>query len=218
MAQLVLVRHGQASFGAADYDVLSETGEQQARIVGEVLRELSPVAVVHGSLRRQRETARLAAEAAGWTAPLVIDARWNELDDLSQFATAMSTPPPDRDRAAFQRWYEEAVRRWASGEHDDDYTESYAGLHERVDAALVSAAERAVGAVGAGGDVVVVSSGGPLSAVATRLLGAGVDTYLRLLPIFVNTGITRVVVGSRGRTLVTLNEHTHLAEEQRTYR
>lgn len=215
MAQLVLIRHGQASFGAADYDVLSEAGERQARIVGEALRAVRPVAIVHGSLRRQRDTALIAAEAADWDAAVETDARWNELDDLSQFASAMGSPPPSDDRAAFQRWYEQAVLRWAGGDHDSDYSESYAGLLDRVDAALRRAAHLAAER---GGDVVVVSSGGPLSAVATTLLGAGVETYLRLLPIFVNTGVTRVIAGSRGRTLVTLNEHTHLRDEERTYR
>ena len=31
MSAVYLIRHGQASFGAADYDRLSERGEQQAR-------------------------------------------------------------------------------------------------------------------------------------------------------------------------------------------
>ena len=34
MGQLLLVRHGQASFGAEDYDVLSETGWEQGRRLG----------------------------------------------------------------------------------------------------------------------------------------------------------------------------------------
>ena len=34
MGVLLLVRHGQASFGTADYDVLSETGWEQGRLLG----------------------------------------------------------------------------------------------------------------------------------------------------------------------------------------
>ena len=37
MSAVYLVRHGQASFGAADYDQLSALGEQQARVLGQVL-------------------------------------------------------------------------------------------------------------------------------------------------------------------------------------
>ena len=60
---LLLVRHGQASFGTADYDVLSETGWEQGRLLGDWLRArgVTPTAVVRGGMRRHRET----AEAAG---------------------------------------------------------------------------------------------------------------------------------------------------------
>ena len=37
MANLFLVRHGQASFGADDYDRLSPTGHEQSRLLGEYL-------------------------------------------------------------------------------------------------------------------------------------------------------------------------------------
>ena len=52
------IRHGQASFGAEDYDVLSDHGEEQARRLGSSLASLSPDLVVHGSLKRQRDTAQ----------------------------------------------------------------------------------------------------------------------------------------------------------------
>ncbi|MFP2905716.1 histidine phosphatase family protein [Pyxidicoccus sp. 3LFB2] len=42
MGVVYLVRHGQASFGAADYDQLSETGLAQARVLGETLRPRLP--------------------------------------------------------------------------------------------------------------------------------------------------------------------------------
>ena len=39
MGVVLLIRHGQASFGTDDYDVLSETGWEQGRLVGDWLRE-----------------------------------------------------------------------------------------------------------------------------------------------------------------------------------
>jgi broad specificity phosphatase PhoE len=209
VGQVVLVRHGQASFGAADYDVLSAVGEEQARVVGRSLAGLRPDLVVHGSLMRQRRTAELAREAAGWQAPLREDPRWDELDQLSQFAT-LEAMPQESDARAFQRWYAAAMARWSGGEHDGDYTESYAGFLERAAAALE--------AVAALGTVVAVTSGGPICALATRLLDAGPGTYARLLPTTVNTGVSRVVSGRSGLTLVTFNEHQHLDEDRRTYR
>lgn len=209
MGQVLVVRHGQASFGAEDYDVLSPHGEEQARWLGSSLAGLSPDVVVHGSLKRQRDTARLMAHAAGWSATLTEDERWNELDQFAQFAT-IEQMPDESDGAAFQRWYESAMGRWSGGEHDDDYTESYAAFHDRSAAAL--------DAVASGGTVVAVSSGGPISALVTRLLDGGPATYARLLPTTVNTGVTRIVSGRRGLTLVSYNEHSHLAPEHVTYR
>ena len=62
MGLVLLVRHGQASFGADDYDVLSATGRSQAAVLGQAVAALTPDLVVHGSLVRQRDTARLMAE------------------------------------------------------------------------------------------------------------------------------------------------------------
>ena len=40
MGSIYLIRHGQASFGADDYDVLSATGVRQAAVLGEHLAAL----------------------------------------------------------------------------------------------------------------------------------------------------------------------------------
>jgi broad specificity phosphatase PhoE len=209
MGQIFVVRHGQASFGADDYDVLSETGEEQARIVGRSLAHLDPDLVVHGTLVRQRRTAELASEAAGWSAPLREDRRWNELESLAQFA-AVSGSPDGLTGDEFQAWYDAAMARWTGGEHDADYTESYVAFRDRADAALME--------VASAGTVVAVSSGGPIAAIVTVLLDGGAPTYSRLLPGIVNAGITRVISGRRGLTLLTFNEHQHLAPDLITHR
>ena len=66
MAKLTLIRHGQASFLADDYDHLSPLGEDQARRLGAHLAAegLRPDRIFTGPLRRQRHTAALAAGAA----------------------------------------------------------------------------------------------------------------------------------------------------------
>lgn len=210
MGQVLLVRHGQASWGADDYDVLSETGRRQAAAVGRALAEVKPDLVVHGAMRRQRDTARIAAEAAGWSAELREDARWDEMDHqalMDQVEPGFGGTP---DRQQFQAWFERATERWTGGAHDGDYLESWPDFRTRVLAALADLAEA--------GTVVVVTSGGPVSAVVTDLLGAGVTTYARLSPVVVNSSVTRVVAGRRGLTLVSFNGHEHLDRELLTYR
>jgi broad specificity phosphatase PhoE len=70
MGVVLLVRHGQASFGTDDYDVLSETGWEQARLLGAWLagRGVTPDVVVRGGMRRHRETAEGDAGEIGLAA------------------------------------------------------------------------------------------------------------------------------------------------------
>ena len=80
--RLVLVRHGQASFGEKDYDRLSETGHRQARLAGEALaRRRPPIGrIVAGSMRRHQETAAGCLLGMGRPGPVETDAGWNEFD------------------------------------------------------------------------------------------------------------------------------------------
>ncbi len=207
VGQVVLVRHGQASFGTEDYDVLSPLGEQQAELVGRALAGLRPDLVLHGSMRRQRETAVIAAKAAGWDAPIECDERWDEFE-LAGSAARMASREPDGAQA-FQRWYEQATDRWLAGAHEPG-DEPRADFVARVTAALARAAEVPT--------AVVVTSGGPVATIAAELLEGGGAAYRRLMPAMVNTSVTQVVSGRRGMTLLSWNTHQHLAREQVSYR
>jgi broad specificity phosphatase PhoE len=213
MGQILLVRHGQASWGAADYDVLSSVGEEQAVVLGRFLVGLEPTAVVHGAMKRQQRTAEIAAEAAGWRAGLTLDHRWDEMDHQAILAAHPHELGGEPDRRQFQAWFEAATNRWTAGNHDHEYDESYPAFVRRVGDALAALAAAA-------GPAVVFTSGGPIASVAAQLLGAGVATYGRLAPVVVNGSITKLVTGRRGVTLVSFNEHAHLesAPELLTYR
>ncbi len=65
MSQIYLIRHGQASFGAADYDRLSDLGRRQCRLLGRYWRRTGMRfdAVFSGPLRRHRQTAHHAMAA-----------------------------------------------------------------------------------------------------------------------------------------------------------
>ena len=207
MGQILLVRHGQASFGADDYDVLSPRGEAQSSLLGAALAGLTPDVVVHGSLQRQRETARLAVEAAGWSVPVQVDPRWDEFT-LSGSAERMASREVD-GALAFQRWYEQATDRWLAGDHEPG-DESWVDFCARTSASLADLA--------GAGTAVVFTSGGPVASLAAALLDGGGASYRRLMPVMVNTSLTRVVTGRRGTTLVSFNAHEHLPPELVTYR
>ena len=86
MGSIYLIRHGQASFGADDYDVLSPMGIRQAEILGTHLAQLglSFDRCLSGNLRRQQHTAEAVMDqfkAAGQSmAPLEVDPAFNEFD------------------------------------------------------------------------------------------------------------------------------------------
>lgn len=223
MGVVLLVRHGQASFGAADYDVLSETGWEQARLLGGYLAErgVAPDVIVRGDMRRHRETVEGMLAGSGWSTPVEPDPGWNEFDHIGLVSAYPEAPHRELDRREFQHYFELATARWTSGEHDEDYAEPFHGFRSRVQRSL----ERATALAGAGRTVVVVSSGGPIAACGGDLIAPGQSDpalvwslWGRLNTVVVNTSVTRVVVGSTGARLLTFNEHPHLEGDTLTYR
>ncbi|WP_244930552.1 histidine phosphatase family protein [Nocardioides sp. W7] len=208
MGLLLLVRHGQASFGADDYDVLSATGHEQGRLLGRQLAALGvrPSAVLRGGMRRHRETAEAILETAGWDLDVEVDADWDEFDHLAVVAALGEPVPGDLDRRAFQALFERATGRWVDGTLPGA-GESYAGFLARTRAALSRAVDRAQA-----GTVVVVTSGGPVGAAAATLVDPTDPGRLwsAFNTVLVNSSVTRVLVGRTGTRLLTFNEHTHL--------
>jgi broad specificity phosphatase PhoE len=219
MATILLVRHGQASFGAEDYDVLSDVGHRQAEIVGERLAAVPEVTrVLTGAMVRQRDTAAPLLARLGVTADE--DARFDEYDHVELVRRATDDPGTDLTvdetdpRRAFQTVLERSLSRWTGGDHDD-YHESHAAFRARVRDAVIE--------VGSGleGTAVVVTSGGVISAVCADALRLDNDGWAQLNTVIVNSSITKLVVGRRGTTLVTINDHAHLEPHGRellTYR
>ncbi|GAA1940967.1 histidine phosphatase family protein [Nocardioides marmoribigeumensis] len=217
MSLLLLVRHGQASWGAADYDNLSPLGTEQSALLGRHLASLGvePVRLWVGGMRRHQQTADAAREAAGWAVEPEVDEGWAEFDHVRLLEAHGDAPDahgmPITD---FNVLFDAAIRRWTGGEHATDYDEPFSAFSDRVDAVVRRAAEQ----LGKGETGVVFTSGGPIAWAASRLLGAGTEQWGRLNPVQVNTGYSRLVTGSRGVSLVSLNEQSHLTTETLTYR
>lgn len=229
MGLILLVRHGQASFGAEDYDVLSPVGERQAVVVGERLAALPRVdLVLHGAMVRQEATARLLVQGMGRDVPVETDARWDEYDhvallegafpdDAAREAFAAELAAAEDPRRAFQRHFERATARWTAGEHDADYHESFPAFTARVRDALGDLVAR----LARDECAVVATSGGVIAAVCAALWDLDGPAWAGLNRVIVNTSVTKLVAGRGGLTLLSINDHAHLEGEHRhllTYR
>lgn len=222
MSAVYLIRHGQASFGAADYDRLSERGEHQARVLGDALAHLSPRigALASGDMLRHRQTAQACLHAMGHEAEWQVDAGWNEFDHVAVInalrphdtdhallrAELLAAPDPGR---AFQSMFEQAVARWACGGNEADYAETWTAFRARCRQSLAGLFD----ALPKNTDALVFTSGGPIAAIAQDLLHIPDSDGFRLNWGLVNCGVTKVVRGRDGVRLSTLNGHAHFEGE-----
>jgi broad specificity phosphatase PhoE len=205
---VLLVRHAQASFGGGNYDVLSPGGiEQATELAAEIARrELRVDWIVTGTLARQRDTVAPLAALTG--APTSIDPRWDEydsddiLDKYSESGVRLGRQPG----GAFQVVLEEALLSWIASTERAQPTEPWPAFYERANSAL----DDLVGKLDRGQTALVCTSGGVLAAICLRLLEAPDQTFVRFNRVTVNAGITKIIHGNRGTTMVSFNEHGHL--------
>jgi broad specificity phosphatase PhoE len=217
MAAIYLLRHGQASFGGADYDVLSEVGKQQAMVLGAELRRREPAvhAVWSGTLRRQLETAAAALPEAGVDVPVRADPRWDEYDHLGLVPSGQ--PALVTEARDFQRLLDDGLTAWIGGGHAVGTSGTWAEFSGGVSAAVADV----FADLPKGGAALVFTSAGVISAICALLLSAPPAGYLAVNRTMANASITKLVSGRSGVSLVSLNEHGHFEGERRdllTYR
>jgi broad specificity phosphatase PhoE len=220
MPVVLLVRHGQASFGAADYDELSDAGRTQAEAVGAELarRGLREPVAVHGTLRRQRDTARISLAAAGLVVEPRVDGRWDEYDHLGLLTRFMRAELPDgrppSSSREMQRLLDAALLTWVGQGGPPDHSDGWPAFSGGATAAL----DDLLGGLDKGRDAVVFTSAGVIAAVCAALLGLPAEGFVALNRVAVNGAVTKLVAGSGGTSLLTFNEHGHLDAGAVTYR
>lgn len=105
----------------------------------------------------------------------------------------------------FQERLEVALLGWSGGAVDTGLRPDWARFSTDVHAAAVEVAD----GLGSGATAVVFTSGGVISAVCARLLALPPAAVVAFNRVTVNAGITKVVHGRRGLTLVSFNDHAH---------
>lgn len=226
MANLLIVRHGQASFGAENYDQLSPLGQRQADLTGEFLRQVGMrfSAAYSGDLSRQRETGQRVLDQLEQAPELIIDPRFNEVQTDEQIEVMMPllverdarfadlVAAMDTDTKSFQKIIETVFNYWVSPECNVSGIQSWKDYHGGV----VSAFENAMASAASGTDTAIFTSGGTIATIVGHVLKLTSDrVYEFYEPVF-NCSITRIIFNSRKCSLSTFNDvgHLHLMSAQ----
>jgi len=221
VGSIYLIRHGQASFGADDYDVLSPIGIRQAEVLGEHLARLGIRfdRCLSGELRRQQHTASAALAQFGAGVPEVeVDAAFNEFEAdevIRAHLPDLLKAEPDalhilrnaaQHRAEFQRLFSLIISRWVSGEHEKDGLESWHSFLTRVQGGL----ERLLSQAGNKDRIAVFTSGGTITALLQLIIGVPAIKAFELNWQIVNTSLSLLKFRGNEVALASFNSHVHL--------
>lgn len=236
---LLLLRHGQASYGEADYDRLSARGQEQARALGRWLANTRLDALYSGPLRRQIQTtshARDAAAELGTTLPeptvLPEMAEYPAFEMLQhlvprlvaedpKFAALTSAPTPRLLDEAFHT----ILQRWANDEWAVEGVERVSEFVTRVRTGL----GKMLAAASSGARIACVTSAGPIGVAVGLTFGIPDARMVRTSIVIRNASITELRFRSQSFrrdeawrpdqvSLVTFNLTAHLGDELHTER
>ncbi|GJM13559.1 MAG: histidine phosphatase family protein [Pseudohongiella sp.] len=221
MSELILVRHGQASFGEASYDKLSEKGVEQVKILARHWQDVGERFdhVYSGTLLRQKETANeLLSLVDG--APIENPA-FNEYNGdplirvfLRDHAADAGFEVPDawpiKDERLFQSLFEAACAKWIRGElvptAEDSHFEQWKDFQDRVHTAI----DQIMARHGNGSRVLISTSGGVIAMVLQRVLQFPDQAVITTNWMVRNSSVSRVKYGQGKVSLTQFNSLPHL--------
>jgi len=212
MGILYLVRHGQASFGADDYDQLSDLGRRQSRQLGRhfASKGMTFDAVLSGTLRRHAQTLSGISEGLGLPLHAV---QWPGLDEYDSDAVIAAvhpepldrTPSPERYRQHF-RLLRTGLLQWMLGNTRPQGMPSWQTFGQQVmdvlDHVRTGQAER----------VLLVSSGGPIASAIGHVLATPPEATVELNMRLRNTAVTEFAFTPKRHALLTYNTLPHLEQ------
>ncbi|MDP3619700.1 MAG: histidine phosphatase family protein [Ramlibacter sp.] len=211
MGTLYLVRHGQASFGAQDYDQLSDLGYQQSVRLGEYFAQKGVRfdGLIAGTLKRHKQTLAGILEGMKHEGEHLSWEGLNEYDSEAVIATIhphkLEKPTsPEMYRHHF-RLLRDGLAQWMAG------VVSPAGMPSYPDFVLgVSSVLDHVRTHHYGKNVLIVSSGGPISTAVGHVLGTSAETTIELNLRIRNTSMTEFAFTPKRHMLVSYNGVPHL--------
>lgn len=222
MSRLFIVRHGQASFGAADYDQLSPLGETQSERLGRFFaaQGIHIDATYVGPHKRHEQTANGIGIGLA-SADRTLGAR-SMLEGLREFPAfelyqMHSQGPLDGQHAKNKmvHSFEAVCEAWMHGSIDSGGFESAAHFELRVTEALqqiclIEGQARRTS--------LIVTSGGPTMVAMKSVLGLNAGKACELLWAIANASITELRYRHGKLLLRSFNGIPHLDPDHITYR
>jgi broad specificity phosphatase PhoE len=219
MGTIYLVRHGQAAYGTDDYDRLTETGFEQARLLGKYFgfRGIRFDAICTGELRRHAETAQGMLEEYPEAGTAPAPQQYPGLNEYNAEALvhAFTGALPAHDPGAALRSptvvrqqfsvLKQALLAWTEGRIRPEGMSDWQTFQDAAVATVVDARERF-----AEGNVLLISSGGPISAIVAAALNAPAQTAVELNLRMRNSSVTEFASSARRHSLICFNALPHL--------
>lgn len=226
MATIYLIRHGQAQFGMEEYDALSPTGIEQAKILGAsfVERKIIPTQLISGAMKRHQQTMDYCLEKMHIeNAEKITNDDWNEFDhrdiiakyeprykDLEELKKDIFLDKSPKEKIT--EILVGAVTRWTSGQYND-YNESWTTFCERVKSGL----QKIENETQKDDVVFVFSSGGSISVIIQRILDLSVQKTFEMQLNIANCSITKLKTSSRGTQLLSFSDYAHFDGDKRKW-
>lgn len=215
MSSLVLLRHGQATFGGDDYDRLSELGESQARVTGAFLaaRGVAFDRVLAGPRHRHRQSAE--AVLAAWPRPAEIEIE-SALDEFADGGTLLVSARRRHD-ASGGNWprarseqlalYLREIECWAAGTGTVAGCRPAAEFHADVGSWL----RQLVAENGSGQRLLAVTSAGAIAALVCQVLELPPVRIFDFIQVLQNAALTEIVFSGGRANMRSFNTTGHLS-------
>jgi len=220
MTTLYLIRHGQASIGTSNYDVLSALGERQSSILGAYL-EKTNVRFDHifsGTLQRQIDTARisLGLKPDAFTR----NAAFNEYQHnkiFNHYATQLAQDDPevaailtDGDNSPLTYGvFASLMNAWVTDNQPHGELESWGQFKSRITEGLRSVIDNSNNA----DRIAIYTSGGVICTIVKMITQCPEDRIFELNWGIFNAGITTLKTTDATLKLSTYNSIAHLELE-----
>lgn len=215
MGTLYMVRHGQASFGADDYDHLSELGRRQSMRLGEWFahKGIRFDGLIAGTLRRHKQTLEGVLQGMNHAGEHL---SWDGLNEYDADAVIAAIHPEKLEKPTTPEMYRHHFRllrdglaKWMAGESRPAGMPSYAQFVAGVAGALDH-----VRANHYGHNVLMVTSGGPIATAVGHVLGTSAQATIELNLRIRNSSVTEFAFTPKRQMLVMYNAIPHLDDPQ----